>query len=126
MLHFAGRIAFSMDVGKFLELQGAFQCQGPGKTAPEIEEIFAGRIFYGQFLGADTHFGQDIVKQGRQITQNRDLFPRFPLLHAALAQSPGNRHQGQGQHLTGHGLGGGHADFRASLGKDHRARFPRY
>ena len=115
-----------MDVGKFLELQGAFQCQGPGKNRARDRKILQVAYFTASSWARTRISGRISSSRGRQITQNRDLFPRFPLLHAALAQSPGNRHQGQGQHLAGHGLGGGHADFRASLGKDHRARFPRY
>ena len=39
MLHFTGRITFGVDVGDFLELQRAFQCNREHGPATQIENV---------------------------------------------------------------------------------------
>ena len=39
MLHFAGRIALRVDVGNFLQLESAFECNGEVHAAAQEEEI---------------------------------------------------------------------------------------
>ena len=39
MLHFAGRVAFGVDVGNFLELERAFEGDGEMDAAAEVEKV---------------------------------------------------------------------------------------
>ena len=47
VLHLAGRVAFGVDVGDFLELEGSFEGDGVVDAAAEEEEVTAG----GEGLG---------------------------------------------------------------------------
>ena len=44
VLHLSGGIPLRVDVGNFLQLQSAFQREGEGMAAPQIEEAVRGRI----------------------------------------------------------------------------------
>ena len=57
MLHFASGIAFSVDVGNFLELKGAFEGDGVVNAAAEIEEIGAAKKLASEVFVEAGFFG---------------------------------------------------------------------
>ena len=50
MLHFAGGIAFGVDVGNLLELERAFEGDGVVDAAAEIEEVAGVEKLAGELL----------------------------------------------------------------------------
>ena len=50
VLHFAGGIAFGVDVGNFLEFEGAFEGDGIMNAAAEIEKIGVAEKLLGESL----------------------------------------------------------------------------
>ena len=52
MLHLAGGVAFGVDVGDLLELEGAFEGDGEVDAAAEVEEVAGG----GEALGELAHW----------------------------------------------------------------------
>ena len=50
VLHFAGGVAFGVDVGDFLELEGAFKGDGVVDAAAEEEEVVGGGEGFGELL----------------------------------------------------------------------------
>ena len=117
MLHFAGRVAFGVDVGNFLELQGAFQGQGVVDAPGQVQEIGGLEVFLADRLNLGVGF-EDFLEDVRQAHE----FPDHGLARFRLEPSPvvGQVHgqQIQADELGGEGLGRGHADFRAGLGVD--------
>ena len=74
VLHLSGGIPLRMDVGNFLQLQSAFQREGKGMAAPQIEEAVGGRIQRGQHLCRFPHGGQGILDLLRQAVQGGERF----------------------------------------------------
>ena len=69
VLHLSGGIPLRVDVGNFLQLESAFQREGEGMAAPQIEEAVRGRIQRGQHLCRFPHGGQGILDLLRQAVQ---------------------------------------------------------
>ncbi len=130
MLHFAGRVALGVNVGDFLQLQRAFECDGEMLAATEEKEIGGAVEFPPQ------RFVDRVVRQhGLQLAGNSQR-----LLHqaarGALVQTPVglpqvHRQDEQRAQLAGEGLGGCYANFRPRMrvdgaggfARDHRAHY---
>ena len=88
MLHFAGGIAFGVNVGDFLELQRAFEGDGVMDAAREIEKIGVAEKLAGQrFVGSGLiglQDGLDLVRDARELLhQSRGGFGGKGAAHPA-------------------------------------------
>jgi hypothetical protein len=59
VLHFAGGVAFGVDVGDFLELERAFESDGEVDAAAEVEEVARGGEAGGELLALGGTGAQD-------------------------------------------------------------------
>ena len=69
MLHLAGRIAFGVDVGNFLQLQRAFESDGIVNASAEIEEIRVAEKLASELLdgGIPLQDCADFMRHFRQL-----------------------------------------------------------
>ncbi len=122
VLEFAGRIALGVDVGDFLELEGAFQGDRVFHPTPQEQGVFAMHQERGQ--SGDSRFqGQHtlhLLGQAAQIGHDAGDFLRRQRL--GLADAEGEQHQRH--QLGGESLGGGNPDFHPGAGHQHAIRFP--
>ena len=123
MFQFAGSIGFCVDVGDFLQFQGAFQGYGVVQGATQEEGVFTIAVIGGKGFNL-VHMVQDIMHLFRhgQNALNQ-------LVEPFLVQGPlqGGDVHGQQQHnnqLGGVGFGGGYGDFGAGVGVHGLLGFP--
>ncbi len=121
VLEFAGGIGLGVDVGDFLELQGAFEGDRVMHAAAEKQRV----MLVGKALrpGFDLRFQrQRLLHLVRQAAQGGEVggFLQRGQLAAQLGQH--QRQQEQAGELGGEGLGRGDADFGAGAGEELEAR----
>ncbi len=116
VFHFGGGVALGVDVGDFLELEGAFEGDGEGVTAAEEEEVVGPGIFEGDFfqrvaLGED---GFELFGQGFEGAHDFEGAAGGEHAHAAEVDAK----EGEDGECGDEGLGGGDADFGAGVHVD--------
>ena len=103
VFHLSGRVAFRMDVGDFLELEGTFQGDGEHHLATKEKEILRLGIFFGdsldfRSLGEDFfHLPGDALEGGNQL----QAVPETQVTETPQVES----HHGRDQQLGGEGFG---------------------
>ncbi len=99
VLHFAGGIAFGVNVGDFFEFERAFESDGVMNTAAEVKEIRVAKKLPGQSLtvtglfGLENHF--DFVGDASELLQER--LGRFAGEFAAQLSEMRREQQQRGQ-----------------------------
>ena len=122
VLHFAGRVAFGVDVGDLLQLQRAFERDGVVDAAAQVEEVGRAVEPAGDLLDLRREL-QRLLEQLRQLQQRVDVrLRRLGGQHAArLAQT--QPQQIQRDELRREGFGRRHADFRSGVRVDRAVGF---
>ena len=123
VLELAGRVGLGMDIGDFLELQGAFQGNGILHPATEEQRV----VLVCEALEGGFDFGvqrQHPATQFGQRVQRGDQFG-FPL-HRQIAARPGDgdAQQLERDQLGGEGLGRRHPDLGTRAGQQGEAGLP--
>ncbi len=125
VLEFARGVGLGVDVGDFLELEGAFEGDGVVHAAPKEQGVFAA----GELLGPGDDLRlqrQHALHGGGQVTQGGEHGGFSLVAQAAFGagQRPGQ--QVERNELGGEGLGRGHADFGAGAGEELHGGFARH
>src|SRR5579883_2269134 len=117
VLHFAGGVALGVNVGDFLQLEGAFEGDGVVDAAAEEEKVLGAGVDLGEFL-AFLVAGKDLFELSGHAGEVEDRG-----LQLGWGQGPPHlaqveRKQVKGGELRGEGLGRGHANFWTGMGVD--------
>ena len=114
VLHLRCRVALGVDVGDFLELEGALEGHRVVVAASEVEEV----ADIGEYLRevgdllVVLEYLCNLVRYGLQLVD--ELYP--PLVgNGAELLGEAESEEEEGRDLCGKCLGGGHADFRADV-----------
>ena len=118
VLHFAGGIAFGVDVGDLLQLERAFERDGEMHAAAEEQEVGGAVQLACRALRTCASWESTVSSLPGRRTQFLHEAARLLFVEVAvgLAQVHGEDEE-RGQ-LAGEGLGGGDADFRTGVGID--------
>jgi hypothetical protein len=117
VLHFAGGVAFGVDVGDFFELERAFEGDGEVDAAAEVEKV-AG---VEKLLASSSHCWEHVRSISSILAGMRPVLRRAQGFGGvswprSLGQIEGEEEE-RGD-LGGEGFGGGDADFGAGVGVD--------
>ena len=117
VLHLAGRIAFGVDVGDFLELQRAFERDRIVDAAAEVQEVGAVVELRRDLL--DLLRGlQRVFEDLRQLHQRVDVLAALRRRQRAAHFGELQREEVERDQLRGERLGRGHANLRAGVRVD--------
>jgi len=118
VLHLAGGVAFGVDVGDLLELEGAFEGDGVVDAAAQEEEVAGGGELLGEVAAEVVHRAEDGFNLAGDLGQLGDEVQRG-LKRDGLADLREIEREGEERgELRGEGLGAGDADLRAGVGGD--------
>ncbi len=124
VFHLAGGVAFRVNVGNFLELEGAFESDGIVDAAAEVEKIGVAEKLTGEVFVEAGLFG---LENGFHFVGDAsELLHKFDggggsQFSADLAKIRSK--QQQSGELRGERFCGGHADFRAGVRDDRASGF---
>ena len=124
MLEFAGGIAFGVDVGNFLELERAFQCDRKAGAAAEIKHVLhLGEIMRELF---DLRLERQRLRhQARHLDQGMHQILLVLGRQMPARTAGGQRQTGEHRQLTGESLGRRDADFRPRQSRHHHVALAR-
>ena len=122
VFQFAGRIGFGVNIGNFLQFQGAFQGYAVIQAASQEEGIFAGTVAFREDLDLFRVFqhGVDLFRNLPHVVRQGPC--QFIGQLAAQTADIDAQHEHDDE-LRRIGLGGCHGDFRAGIGVDHLVGF---
>ena len=124
MLHLTRRIAFGVDVGDLLQLQGSFERDWIVDAATEVEKVLRMTIFPGDLrdlLGALHGLGNEL-RQVHQIVNER---PALLFIESTEVSSDVQGQQIKGSELRGKRFGAGDRDFGSGVRVEHGIGFSR-
>ena len=125
VLQFACGIAFSVNIGDFLEFQRAFHGKREIRVAAKIKHMVHLGDFMGNFLDLAFKF-QNLVGKTRRFRQVANQLVFLPLCSSVPRAFPtAIAKRGKNRELAGKGLGGGNTDFRTGKGLENRIGFAR-
>ena len=103
VFHFRGRVSLGMDIGYFLQLEGALHCDRVVYAPTEVETVVGGVVFGGD--GLDLLFAAEDLLDS--IGNTLDMVYKFPpLLNGQMAHAPEqDGYQREDHYLRGKGLG---------------------
>ena len=110
VFHFAGGVAFGVDVADLFELEGAFEGDGVVDAAAEEEEVAGVRELPGE--------RDDLLELGGDAGELGDVVEGLGVRDRAADLGEVEREGEEGGELGGEGLGGGDADLGAGVGGD--------
>ena len=118
VLHFAGGVAFGVDVGDFLELEGSLEGDGVVDAAAEEEEVVGGGEGLGELLALVVDGAEDFFDFAGDFGEFGDVVEGFSRGDGGALLGEVEGEDEEGGELGGEGLGGGDADFGAGVGGD--------
>ena len=118
VLHLAGGVAFGVDVGDLLELEGAFEGDGVVDAAAEEEEVAGGAEGLGELAALSIYGTQNLLNFSGDFRKLGDEVDGLFLGDGAAELGEVEGEDEEGGELGGEGLGGGDADLRAGVGGD--------
>ncbi len=124
MLELAGGIAFGMNVGDFLELEGAFKCNGEARSPAEIKDVSAFCEIDRKPLDLRLE-RQSLDHQARHFDQRAHELMLVLLGQHATCATGFDRKAGEDCELTGECLARSHPDLGASQRRHHGIAFAR-
>ena len=106
VLHLAGRVAFGVDVGDLLELEGAFERDGVVDAAAEEEEVARRGEGAGERGAVVVDRAQDLFELGGDLAELVDEVAGLLVGDGAADLAEFEREQEERGELCGEGLGG--------------------
>ncbi len=111
-------VAFGVDVGDLLELEGAFEGDGVVDAAAEEEEVVGGGEGFGELVALVVDGAENLFDLAGELAELVDEVEGFRIGDGSADLGEVEGEDEEGGELGGEGLGGGDADLGAGVGGD--------